>query len=48
MSRLLLGVHTVVANWVAKFDELVENISHEMINSGSLGIGDKIVFVAGC
>lgn len=47
MSGLLLGVHTVVVDSVANFDELVEEISHEMVHSGSFKIGDKIIAIAG-
>jgi pyruvate kinase len=47
MSGLLLGVHTVVVDSVAKFDELVEEISYEMTHSGSFNVGDKIIFIAG-
>lgn len=47
MSGLLLGVHTVVVDSVANFDELVEEISYEMVKSGSFKVGDKIIAIAG-
>jgi pyruvate kinase len=46
-SGLLQGVHTVVVDNLHNCVELLEDISYELVQSGSLKVGDIIIAIAG-
>jgi pyruvate kinase len=47
LSGLLLGMHTIVVDSLEKSEELIQEVSYELIESGMLKIGDTVVIVAG-
>ena len=46
-SGLRAGVHTIVVDDLSNMDELVEEVNTELVNSGMLKIGQKIVVIGG-
>lgn len=46
-SALLLGTHTVQVDSLEETEELIEEVGYELIQSGKMKAGDKIVVVAG-
>lgn len=46
-SGLLLGVHTVVVDSLADYEEILDEVSYELIESGIFKIGDNMVAIAG-
>lgn len=46
-SGLLLGVHTIVVDSVSNHNELIEEVSFELVKSGMMKVGDKVVAIAG-
>ena len=46
-SGLLLGMHSVVVDSLADCEELIEEITYELIESGTFQVGDKMVVIAG-
>lgn len=47
LSGLVTGVHTVVVDSLEKSTELIQEVSHELVESGLLKVGDLAVVVAG-
>jgi pyruvate kinase len=46
-SGINLGMHTIQVDSLDEWEELVEETSFELINSGMMKVGDKIVFISG-
>ena len=46
-SGLMLGMHSVVVDSLNECEELLEEISYELIESGNFKVGDKMVAIAG-
>jgi pyruvate kinase len=46
-SGLLLGMHTIQVDSLEKWEELIEEVNYELLNSGMMEEGDKIVVIAG-
>lgn len=46
-SGLLLGVHTVVVDSLDQSDELIEDVSYELLRSDMVKEGDQMVVIAG-
>jgi pyruvate kinase len=47
LSGLVVGIHTIVVDSLQKSNELIEEASFELIESGMLKKGDIVVIVAG-
>lgn len=46
-SGIMLGMHTIQVDALEKWEELLEETSFELVNSGMMSIGDKIVVISG-
>jgi len=46
-SGLLLGMHTILVDSLDKADELIEEISYELVSSGMVREGDNMIVIAG-
>lgn len=46
-SGLLLGMHTILVDSLEKTDELIEEVSFELVASGMVSEGDTMVVIAG-
>jgi pyruvate kinase len=47
LSGLVCGMHTIVVDSLMKSQELIEEVSYELVASGMLKKGDTMVVVAG-
>jgi len=46
-SGLMLGMHTIQVDSLDKWEELVDEVSYELVNSSMMSKGDKIVIISG-
>jgi pyruvate kinase len=46
-SGIMLGMHTIQVDSLEKWEELVEETSYELVSSGMMNVGDKIVVISG-
>lgn len=46
-SGLLLGMHTIWVDSIAESDEIIEEVSYELTESGMVKMGDKMIVLAG-
>jgi pyruvate kinase len=47
LSGLSLGVHTMLVDDLAETEELIDEVSYELVASGMARVGDKMILVAG-
>lgn len=46
-SGLLLGMHTILVDNLDKTEELIEEVSYELVSAGMVKEGDQMVVIAG-